>query len=164
MAFIALSMAASSIGYASGDVFPAVGRPGLLIKIVAPTTAVKVVGLLLAAPYGLTAMAATACGLSAVFATIRLLVVDRLLGLRLTTSLEAMSPGLVAAAGAALGALPVVLLRPAGVVTLVGAVAAGVLGAVALLVLLRRAALRDLWQLVGAMRPRRSADGAADAR
>ncbi|SET55102.1 lipopolysaccharide biosynthesis protein [Geodermatophilus poikilotrophus] len=164
MAFIALSMAASSIGYASGDVFPAVGRPGLLIKIVAPTTAVKVVGLLLAAPYGLTAMAATACGLSAVFATIRLLVVDRLLGLRLTTSLEAMSPGLVAAAGAALGALPVVLLRPTGVVTLVGAVAAGVLGAVALLVLLRRAALRDLWQLIGAMRPRRSGDAAAGAR
>jgi hypothetical protein len=75
-----------------------------------------------------------------------------------------MSPGLVAAVGAALGALPVVLLRPTGVVTLVGAVAAGVLGAVALLVLLRRAALRDLWQLIGAMRPRRSGDAAAGAR
>jgi PST family polysaccharide transporter len=156
MAFIALSMAASSLGYASGDVFPAVGRPGLLIKIVAPTTVVKVVGLLLAAPYGLTAMAATACGLSAVFATIRLVVVNRLLRLGLTTSLEAMAPGLVAAAGAALGALPVVLLQPAGVVTLVAAVAAGVLGAAALLLLLCRPALRDLWQMVAAMRPRRS--------
>ena len=163
MAFIALSMAASSIGYASGDVFPAVGRPGLLIKIVAPTTAVKVVGLLLAAPYGLTAMAATACGLSVVFAGIRLVVVDRLLRLRLTTSLAAMSPGLVAAAGAALGALPVVLLMPVGVVTLIAGVAAGVLGAVALLVLLCRPALRDLQQVLAAMRSRRSGDAVADA-
>jgi lipopolysaccharide exporter len=157
-------MAASSIGYASGDVFPAVGRPGLLIAIVAPTTAVKVVGLFLAAPYGLTAMAATACGLSAVFAAIRLAVVDRLLRLRLSTSLEAMAPGLVAAAGAALGALPVVLLRPAGVITLVGAVAAGALGAAALLLLLCRPALRDLWQMVAAMRSRRSGDPAPRAR
>lgn len=152
MAFIALSMAASSIGYASGDVFPAVGRPGLLIKIVAPTTAVKVLGLLLAAPYGLTAMAATACGLSVVFAGVRLVVVGRLLRFRLATSVGAMSPGLVAAIGTVLGALPVVLLRPVGLTTLVGAVAAGVLGVVALLLLLCRPALRDLQQVLAAMR------------
>jgi len=164
MAFIALSMAASSVGYASGDVFPAVGRPGLLIKIVGPTTAVKVGGLLLAAPYGLTAMAATACGLSIVFASIRLVVVDRLLRLRLTTSLAAMSPGFVAAVGAVLGALPVVLLRPVGAVTLVAAVAAGVLGAATLLVLFCRPALRDLRQLLAAMRRRSPADAATGVR
>jgi PST family polysaccharide transporter len=152
MMFVALAMAASSIGYASGDVFPAVGRPGLLIKIVAPMVVVKTTGLLLAAPHGLTAMAATLAGLSVAFSTVRLIVANRLLGVRMRTSLHAMTPGVVAAIGAAAGALPVVLSREPDVVTLVLAVAAGIVGAAALLLLCCRPTLRELVPLVASMR------------
>jgi PST family polysaccharide transporter len=151
MMFVALSMAASSIGYASGDVFPAVGRPGLLIRIVAPMVVVKVTGLLLAAPHGLTAMAATLAGTSVVFAAVRLTVANRLLGVRMRTSLRAMTPGAVAALGAA-GALPVVALREPELETLVLAVGAGVVGAAALLLLFCRPVLRDLVALAASMR------------
>jgi lipopolysaccharide exporter len=152
MLYIALSMAVSSIGYASGDVFPAVGRPGLLIKIIAPMTVVKVIGLLIAAPYGLKTMAAALFGMSVVFAAVRLALVNRLLAISLATSLRAMIPGLVAAVGATAGALPFVALRDPGAETLVMAVAGGVLGSVALLLLLCRPAVRDVQELIGAMR------------
>jgi PST family polysaccharide transporter len=152
MLFVALSMAASSIGYATGDVFPAVGRPGLLIKIVAPMVVVKVTALLLAAPHGLTAMAASLACTSVVFAAVRLTVANRLLGVRLRTSLRAMTPGAVAAVGAAAGALPVVALREPELETLLLAVGAGVAGAAALLLLLCRPVLRELVALAASMR------------
>jgi PST family polysaccharide transporter len=157
MAFVALSMAASSIGYASGDVFPAVGRPGLLIKLVLPMVVVKVTGLLLAAPYGLTAMAATLACMSVVFAAVRLTVANRLLGLSALVSLRAMAPGLAAAAGAAAGALPVVLLASPDAETLCLAVVAGMVGTAAVLGLFCRPVLRDLAALASSMRRSESA-------
>ena len=155
MLFICLSMAVASIGYASGDVFPAMGRPGLLIRVLAPMVVVKVTGLLIAAPHGLTAIAATLFGMNVVFAAVRLTVANRLLQVSLGTSLRAMTPGAVAALGAAAGALPVVTLRPPGAETLLLAISAGLLGAVALVVLLCRPVLRELRQLTGAMRNNR---------
>jgi lipopolysaccharide exporter len=111
-----------------------------------------VIGLLLAAPYGLTAMAATLAGMSVVFAAVRLTVANRLLGVRVRTSLRAMTPGTVAAVGAAAGALPVVALREPELETLLLAVAAGVVGAAALLFLLCRPVLRELVALAASMR------------
>jgi hypothetical protein len=54
--------------------------------------------------------------------------------------------------GATAGALPFVALRDPGAETLVMAVAGGVLGSVALLLLLCRPAVRDVQELIGAMR------------
>jgi lipopolysaccharide exporter len=156
MLFVALSMAVSSIGYASGDVFPAVGRPGLLIRIIAPMVVVKVSGLLIAAPYGLDVMAATLFGMSVVFAAIRLTVANRLLEVSLATSLRTMAPGAVAAVGAGLGALPVVLVREPDAVTLVLAILGGILGAAALLLLFSRRVLRELGDLLTSMRRART--------
>jgi lipopolysaccharide exporter len=150
--FIALSMAVSSIGYASGDVFPAVGRPGLLIKIVGPMVVIKVTALLVAAQYGLSEMAATVFGLSVVFASVRLTVANRLLGVSLGTSLRTMLPGVLAAIGAAAGALPVVLMREPEAETLAMAVTAGVIGAAALLFLFCRPVLKELRKMVQSMR------------
>jgi len=155
MMFIALSLAVTSVGYASGDVFPAVGRPGLLIKIVVPMVVVKVAALAIAAPYGLPAMAGALFGVSLCFAAVRLMVANRLLAMTMRTSCRAMFPGAVAATGAAAGALPVVLLRSPGASTLALAVSAGVIGASAFLFLLCRPALRDLRQVADAMRSRR---------
>jgi len=157
MAFIALAMAAMAIGFASGDLFPAVGRPGLLIKVLVPMVVLKTVVLLLASPYGLTAMSASLLGFTVVFAAVRLTVANRLLQESTLTSLRAMFPGVVAAVGAAIGALPVVLYREPGVLTLAMAIVAGVLGAIALLLLLCRPALLDLRDLASAMRAGRQA-------
>lgn len=156
MFWIALSMAASSIGYASGDVYPAVGRPGLLIKLLVPMMMTKVVGLLIAAQYGLTELAATLFGLTVVFSAVRLVVANRLLDLSLGTSVRAMVPGAVAALGAAAGALPVVLLREPSVSTLIMAIIAGILSAVIFLLLFCRPAVADLSRLLQTMRASRA--------
>ncbi len=156
MLWIALSMAVSSIGYASGDVYPAVGRPGLLIKLLIPMMVVKVVGLVIAAQFGLTELATTLFGLSLLFAVIRLVVANRLLGLSHGTSLRAMLPGVIAALGAAVGALPVVLIRDPGVGTLILAIIGGMVGAMAFLLLFCRPALADLTRLVKSMRASRA--------
>jgi len=92
-----------------------------------------------------------------VFAAVRLTVANRLLQESTLTSLRAMFPGVVAAVGAAIGALPVVLYREPGVLTLAMAIVAGVLGAIALLLLLCRPALLDLRDLASAMRAGRQA-------
>ncbi len=152
MLFVALSMAASSIGYASGDVFPAVGRPGLLIRLLVPMVIIKIIGLALAAPHGLLPMAATLFGMSVAFTAVRLAAANRLLNLSARTSLHTMAPGAIAAVGAAAGALPPVLLIPPGAATLAVAVPAGVLGAAVVLFLFCRPALRDLAVLAASMR------------
>ena len=152
MLFIALSMAVSSIGYASGDVFPAVGRPGLLIRIVGPMVVAKVIGLLIAAPHGLDAMAATLFVMTVGFSAVRLAVANRLLDVTLATSLRTMAPGAIAAVGAGLGALPVVLTREPDAITLVLAILGGLLGAAVLLFVLCRPVLQEIARMVTSMR------------
>ena len=156
MLWIALSMAVSSIGYASGDVYPAVGRPGLLIKLLVPMMVIKVVALVIAARFGLEELAFTLFALNVVFAIVRLAVANRLLDMSLGTSLRAMAPGAVAAVGAAVGSLPPVTFLDPGLMTLVIAIVGGIIGAVAALGLFCRPALAELRQLVQSMRASRA--------
>jgi PST family polysaccharide transporter len=57
MAVVALTMAIVSVGYASGDLYPAMGRPGLVLKLDLALAVPIVAGLWLAAPHGITAVA-----------------------------------------------------------------------------------------------------------
>ena len=132
MTLLALTAIPMSLGYASGDVFPAIGRPGLLLAFNVPMSAVLVVCLIAAAPYGITAVAAAHLGVTTVYGIARVLLANRIVGTTLAGSVRAMRPGLAAAAGVLLVAGPVRLLADAGVGTLallgVAVVAGGALG------------------------------------
>jgi lipopolysaccharide exporter len=128
MAVISLSVALGSIGFASGDIFPAMGRPGMLVKINAPLTAIRIVGFIFAAQYGIVAVALVHLSTNFFYAFVRLAVADRFLGSRFRDSLRALVPGLCVAAGIAAFALPVRLAMQPGAVSLFAVIGAGVLG------------------------------------
>jgi PST family polysaccharide transporter len=147
MALIALAMAVTSIGYASGDILPAIGQPAALLKISTPLTALAVLGYLLAAPHGVVAVAAAHLSVSLTSAVVRLVVANRMTGIRLTQSLGAMVPALVTSAGVAAGALPVALLTGPGVGSLSATVGCGAAAGVAALAVCSPGTLRELRQL-----------------
>ena len=148
MCLIALSMAVISVGYASGDVLPAVGRPGSLLKITIALTVLAVAGYVVAAPHGVTAVALAHLGWSLIVAGVRLHIANRMIRASMIDSLRALIPGVVIAGGAAAGALPVVLATTPGAAALLAEVAAGAAGGFAALLLVRPQAVHDVQHAV----------------
>lgn len=132
MTLIALAIGVSSIGYASGDMFPAIGRPGLLLAATLPATAVED-AFVLVARYGIVAVAWVHLVFNCAFGVVRLLIADHVVGTTLGQCLRAMRPSLCTAAGVAALGLPVRLVLSPGLLALVAIVAAGTLGGVAAL-------------------------------
>ena len=149
MALIALTLAASSVGYASGDIFLAIGRPGLLFAVSVPFTAVAVVTFVLVAPRGIGAVALAHLVLMVGYSAVRLLLAGRALDVRLRESVAAMRPAAVATAGILATALPVQLVTPTGAPGLAASTAAGVAGCVGALALLSRGTLVEIRRLLG---------------
>ncbi|MDP9395272.1 MAG: oligosaccharide flippase family protein [Actinomycetota bacterium] len=148
MALIALMLAVSSVGYASGDIFLAIGRPGLLFAVSAPVTAVTVVGFILAAPHGIVMVAVVHLVLMVVYSTARLLLAGRVLRVPIADSLAALRPAAVATAGVVATALPVQLLTPPGPSGLAASTVVGAAGCVGALALLSRGTLVELRRLL----------------
>lgn len=157
MAVISLSVALGSIGFASGDIFPAMGRPGMLVKINAPLTAIRIVGFVIAAQYGIVAVALVHLITNFFYAFVRLAVADRFLGSRFRDSLRALVPGACVAAGITAFALPVRLAMQPGLVSLVLVIVAGMVGGALGLFLAGPSVLRELRELVRRLVAGRSA-------
>lgn len=151
MALVALAMGVSAIGYASGDVFPAIGRPGVLAKVLVPIVAVRVTALLIAAPYGLTAVAAVYLAVSVLNALVRLLLIRRFIGISVPKALSATAPALLACVGVVLAAGTCVMLMEPGATRLAVSVAAGVAGAFVAVYLCARDVLPEVWSLVSSV-------------
>jgi len=128
-AVLALAVGLSSIGYAAGDVFPAIGRPGAVLGHTAVVTVASMVGYWLAAPYGITAVALVLLGQQLVLGALRLRLTNRLVGTSWPAMADAMTPAVASAVGVAVCALPVVLLLPHGVIGMLLTLAAGLVGA-----------------------------------
>jgi PST family polysaccharide transporter len=141
---LSLASGIGSIGYASGDIFPATGRPGVLLRLTAGMTAVAIVGFYLAAPHGLAAVAVVHLVFQVAFGLQRLRAANRLLGVTWPQDLAAMAPSVATAAGVAVLALPVSLLLPRDAVGLLLTVLAGVVGAAVALFLTDRELVRGL--------------------
>lgn len=146
--FLVLASGTASIGYASGDIFPAVGRPGALLRLTAVCVAVMVVGFWFAAPFGITAVAMVHFFFGVLYGAVRLHVANRLVGVTWRQSMAAMRPGALAALGIAATALPVSLWLPHSWTGLIATIAAGSAGAVAVLALFSRSVFADLLALV----------------
>lgn len=146
--FLALAMGLASIGYASGDIFPAVGRPGALLRLTALVTPFAVVGFWFAAPYGITAVAAVHLVFQLGYGAVRLHAANRLVGSSWRQNLTAMAPGVASALGILALALPVSLLLPRDGLGLVATVLCGLVGSLLALSLFGRSALSDVITLL----------------
>lgn len=149
MALIALTFGLQSVGFASGDIFPAIGKPGFLLKMNLVASPILVVALILAAPRGINAVAAVHLVLTGIYSAVRLVFAVRLVQSPLSRSLVAMWPALVISIGIVVGALPVLLLFPPGALSLVVIVAAGLAGAYVAGVLFTRSVFSDAGELLG---------------
>jgi lipopolysaccharide exporter len=154
MMLISLMTAVTSIGFASGDLFPANGRPGTLLALNVPLAALLLTGYVLAAPYGIVAVAAVHLGLAIPYMYARILLVNRLLGTTLGQTLGAMRPAFYASLGLLVLALPLRLAIPEGVAALLVVGLAGVGGAVAGMLLGARETALEVRGLLTSIRPR----------
>jgi hypothetical protein len=108
-----------------------------------------VTGYIVAAPYGIVAVAAVHLILSVLYQGARLPLVNRLLGTTMREDLSAMWPGTCAVLGVLLFAGPVRLFAPPGAVTLILITTVGIAGALVGLMAGSRGTLRELRGLLG---------------
>jgi PST family polysaccharide transporter len=157
MILISLMTAITSIGFASGDIFPAMGRPGTLLALNIPLTVLLVAGYVIAAPYGIVAVAVVHLVLAVVYQGARLVLVNSLLGTTMRQDLGAMWPGFCAVLGMAALAGPVRLLVIPGALRLFLVLVTGIAGTVAGLAIGSRKTLPELRGLVVSLRSAESA-------
>ena len=152
MALLSLAAALAAVGFASGDIFPALGRPGTLLRLNIGFTVVLLAAFVIVAPHGITAIAAVHLVAQSAYAVVRLAVANRLVGSTMRQSIAAMRHELAASAGIVAAALPVGLVTEAGAGSLLVIIGLGVAGGVAGVLLVDRSAVRELRSLVGSIR------------
>lgn len=136
-----------SIGYASGEIYNAIGRPQILLKLTVVMVPVLIVALVYAAPHGLGAVALVHLVVSAAYSLVRLAIAARLLDLSLVENLRALGPGLASAMGVTLLGTPVRLLTPGGWLSFAAIAAACAVGGVTALMLADRPAFGEIADL-----------------
>ena len=153
MALLSILTAVASIGFASGDLFPAMGRPGTLLIVNTPLTILLVVVFIIVVPYGIVAIAVAHIVMSLVAQTARLALVTKVFSTSMLEQLRAMWPGTCAVLGVLLLAGPIRLLMPHGTLSLILLTTAGIVGAAGGLWLGARSSLIELRSLAGTLRP-----------
>ena len=141
--YTALAVGLASIGFASGDIFPAVGRPGALLRPTAVMVLAALVGFWLSAPHGIVAVAVVNLVGQVVLGAVRLHLANQLVGSSWRQVAGAMWPAVVGSAGVVAVALPVSLVVSPDVWGLLATMAGGLMGGLAALALGGRAALGD---------------------
>ena len=152
MVLISLVTAVTSIGFASGDIFPAMGRPGTLLTLNVPLTVLLVAGYIVAAPYGIVAVAAVHLVLAVIYQAARLVLVNSLLGTTMLQDLGAMLPGCCSVLGVLVLAGPVRLFVPSGALCLFLLLVTGFVGAAAGLMIGSRGTVLELRGLLASLR------------
>src|SRR4051812_31968884 len=127
MALLSLAIGLSAVGYASGDIFKAAGKPWTLLAFNAPGALLILVSFWVAATYGIVAVAWVHLIYNAVYLSLRLVVANRFVGATLRDSLVAMKPAFTVAASIVVFGLPARMLAT-GLTGLVVTSAAVVLG------------------------------------
>lgn len=154
MALVALTMAILSVGYASGDLYPAMGRPGLLLRLDVALAVPIVAAFWFTAPYGITAVALVHLVVTLGYAPVRMAIANHYVDATMRESLIALWPAVCTSLGIVVVALPLRLLLEPGLVALAATIAGGVVGGgVAMLVGAPRA-VDDLRTLAASLRDR----------
>lgn len=154
MVLLSLSAGVAAIGFASGDIFPALGRPGLLLRLDAVVAAVEIACYFLLARHGILVVAAVNLTVLVGYMLLRLVIANRLVGSTLADSGRALVPALSVSAGMAACGVPVLLLLEPGVASLAAVIGAGAVGALAGAAIGARAVIADVVATVRAARAR----------
>lgn len=116
------------VGFASGDLLFAIGKPGVMARINVVMVPTMLIAMWIVAPYGIVWVATVHLVTAAVFQTARQLIVNRIVGASTLETARCLVPSLIISAFVLLFALPVRLLTGTGFVSMLAIVAAGVVG------------------------------------
>ena len=150
MVVLSLTAGLAAIGYASGDIFPAIGRPAALLKVTAATVGAELAVMWFVAPYGILLVALTHLTFMIFWGPVRLHVANRLVGTTWRECLIAMRPGTLTALGIGLLGGPAALLTGPDWTGLAVTIAAGAAGGGGAVLLFDRPALAEVIALVRA--------------
>jgi lipopolysaccharide exporter len=150
MIVVALALGLGAISNASGDLFPAMGRPVTLVLINLAICIPMVTGFVFAAPLGIAAVAIVHLAGNALYLPLLQSAANRMVHARWREVLASARPGVCAAIGAVLLGLPVRLLLDAGPGRLVATIAAGVAGALAGIAVGGRQVIADVRKVASA--------------
>lgn len=139
------------LGFATGDLLFAIGRPGVMVRINIVMVPSMLVAMWFVAPYGVIWVALVHLITAVVFTFVRQVVVNRIVDAEVRPVLAALVPGLVVGGCILVCALPVRLLTSAGFVSMLAIMAAGAVGG-ALAMGLSRAARDQALELVTKLR------------
>lgn len=117
MMLISLSLGLMAVAWASGDVFTALGRPGTLVLLDLPATAVMAGAFVYAARYGLVGVAAVHLVFNLLYCLARMALVRRALAVSAADLVRAVLPGVAVAACVAGTGFGVQSVLPAGQLT-----------------------------------------------
>jgi lipopolysaccharide exporter len=155
MMLISLSLGVMAIGWASGDVFAALGRPGTLVWLDLPATALMAAAFLYAPRYGLVGVAAVHLVFNVLYCVARMALVRRALAVPSTELARAVLPGLAVAVCVAAAGFGVRAALPAGqLVSLLVEVAVCAVAVVGASLLFARAAVVQVLALTLSRRNR----------
>lgn len=118
----------AGLGFATGDLLFAIGRPGVMARINAVMVPVMLVGMWFVAPHGIVWVATVHLVVAAVFTLVRQIVANRIVSASMLSALRSLGPGLVVTACVLVCALPVRLSTSGGFGSFLMIVAAGVVG------------------------------------
>jgi PST family polysaccharide transporter len=146
MELIAVTGCVVGIGFATGDLLFATGRPGVMMRLNAVMVPLMLAAMWVVGPKGIVWVAVVHLVNAVVFTAVRQVIVNRYVGATSAEVLGTLVPGLVVACGILALGLPVRLLTSPGPASLVAIVVAGALGGAAGVAVSSgaRAELRDL--------------------
>ena len=136
------------VGFASGDLYNAIGkqRLGLLFNLIG--TPILLIGFLIAAPHGIVAMALVHVTVMIPYSFVRIGVANHLIGTTWGQSLASLIPSASAVIGILAATLPIRLLVEGGDLRMVARVVAGGIGAIVGVAVGARSTYAELRDLV----------------
>jgi PST family polysaccharide transporter len=144
MTVLCLAAGVESTTYASGPLFPAIGKPGTLVAVNVPLTIVRIGGFILAAPYGIFWVAVVHLATNAVTVVTRIGITNRVAGTTTKDQLRALVPAVAVAVGVTAGALPIRLAMSGGAPTFGLTIACGLIGALIALAVADRSTFAEV--------------------
>lgn len=147
MQILCASGALVAIGYASGDIFNAIGKPRLGLYLNLAGTPIIMGAFLAVVSRGIVAVALVHFCVLVPYSLVRIEVANRLIGTTWAESLRALRPGVCAMVGVLVCALPLRLLVGHGFLTGLSIAAAGLVGAIVGLAIGDRGTFSELYTL-----------------
>ena len=130
MQLLSLAGCIVGLGYATGDLLFAIGKPGVMMRFNLVMVPLMLLSMWLVAPNGVQWIAAVHLCVAIVFVALRQVVVNRMVGASFLPTVQSLVPGLVCTAFVVAFALPVRLVTSVGILSMFAIVAAGAVGAV----------------------------------